>query len=92
MNTIAVIGTEELLIVAIIGLVLFGGSQLPKLARNLGRAQKELQKGLLRARRTPVPGTTTRPPDPGTVRIGDPAQAAAQAGRAQQARRYTPGL
>ena len=31
---------------AIIGLVLFGGSQLPKLARNLGRAQKELQKGL----------------------------------------------
>ena len=46
MNTLAVIGTQELLIVAIIGLVLFGGSQLPKLARNLGRAQKELQKGL----------------------------------------------
>jgi sec-independent protein translocase protein TatA len=46
MNALAVIGTQELLIVAIIGLVLFGGSQLPKLARNLGRAQKELQKGL----------------------------------------------
>ena len=46
MSTLAVIGTQELLIVAIIGLVLFGGSQLPKLARNLGRAQKELQKGL----------------------------------------------
>ena len=45
MSTLAVIGTQELLIVAIIGLVLFGGSQLPKLARNLGRAQKELQKG-----------------------------------------------
>ena len=46
MSTLAVIGTQELLIVAIIGLVLFGGSQIPKLARNLGRAQKELQKGL----------------------------------------------
>ena len=46
MSTLAILGTQELLIVAIIGLVLFGGSQLPKLARNLGRAQKELQKGL----------------------------------------------
>ena len=46
MRTLAVVGTQELLSVAIIGLVRFGGSQLPKLARNLGRAQKELQKGL----------------------------------------------
>ena len=46
MSTLAVIGTQELPIVAIIGLVLFGGSQLPKLARNLGRAQRELQKGI----------------------------------------------
>ena len=46
MNTLAVLGSTELLIVAGIALVLFGGSQLPKLARNLGRAQKELQKGL----------------------------------------------
>ena len=46
MSTLAILGTQELLIVAIIGLVLFGGSQLPKLARNLGRAQKELQKWL----------------------------------------------
>ena len=27
-------------------LVLFGGSQLPKLARNLGKAQKEFKDGL----------------------------------------------
>ena len=26
--------------------VLFGGNQIPKLARNLGKAQKELQRGL----------------------------------------------
>jgi len=46
MNALAVLGTQELLIVGIVVLVMFGGSQIPKLARNLGRAQKELQKGL----------------------------------------------
>ena len=30
----------------IVILVMFGGSRIPKLARNLGRAQRELQKGL----------------------------------------------
>ena len=36
----------DLLIVAGILLLLFGGSQLPKLARSLGQAQKEFKKGL----------------------------------------------
>jgi sec-independent protein translocase protein TatA len=36
----------EGVIVLILVLVLFGGSQLPKLARNLGRAQKEFKDGL----------------------------------------------
>ena len=46
MIAIAVLGTQELLIVGIVILVMFGGSRIPKLARNLGRAQRELQKGL----------------------------------------------
>ena len=46
MNTLACLGTQELIIVAIVAVVLFGGSQLPKLARNLGRAQRELQQGM----------------------------------------------
>ena len=46
MNTLAFLGTQELIIVAIVAGVLFGGSQLPKLARNLGRAQRELQQGM----------------------------------------------
>ena len=39
-------GTSELLIVAVVVLVLFGGSQLPKLAKNLGSAQRELKKAM----------------------------------------------
>jgi sec-independent protein translocase protein TatA len=33
-------------IIVIVVVVLFGGAQLPKLARNLGQAQKEFKKGL----------------------------------------------
>lgn len=36
----------EWFIVLVLVLVVFGGSQLPKMARNLGRAQSELKKGL----------------------------------------------
>ncbi|MGH9116732.1 MAG: twin-arginine translocase TatA/TatE family subunit [Acidimicrobiales bacterium] len=39
-------GTPELLIVLLIILLVFGGTQLPKLARSLGRAQKEFKDGL----------------------------------------------
>ena len=37
---------QELLIILIIVLVLFGGSKLPQLARNLGQAQREFKSGL----------------------------------------------
>ena len=39
-------GGEEWLIIAIVALVLFGGAQIPKLARNLGEAQRELKKAM----------------------------------------------
>ena len=35
-----------MVIVLVIVLVLFGGSQLPKLAKNLGKAQKEFKAGM----------------------------------------------
>lgn len=37
--------TEILIIVAVL-VVLFGGTQIPKLARSLGQAQKEFKSGL----------------------------------------------
>lgn len=36
----------DLLIVLVIVVLLFGGSQLPKLARGLGSAQREFKRGL----------------------------------------------
>jgi sec-independent protein translocase protein TatA len=40
-----IIGPDILIIGAVI-LLLFGGSQLPKLARSLGSSKKEFEKGL----------------------------------------------
>lgn len=38
-------GTEWIVVIGVIVLI-FGASQLPKLARSLGQAQKEFKKGL----------------------------------------------
>ena len=38
-------GPEWFIVLAVI-MVIFGGSQLPKLARNLGKAQREFKDGL----------------------------------------------
>ena len=40
------LGGPEGIILLVIVLVLFGGSQIPKLAKNLGKAQKEFKQGL----------------------------------------------
>jgi sec-independent protein translocase protein TatA len=36
----------EIIAVVVVIVLLFGGSQLPKLARSIGQAQKEFKKGL----------------------------------------------
>ncbi len=45
-GVLAFLEGPDLIIVMVIVLVLFGGSQLPKLAKNLGQAKKELHEGL----------------------------------------------
>ena len=54
---------NEWLIIAVVALVLFGGSQLPKLAKNLGSAQKEFKKGLAEGKEDEeTPSDSTTPP------------------------------
>ena len=53
------IGGPEAIIVLVIVLVLFGGSQIPKLARNLGRAQKEFKDGMDDGAKAAVPPTAS---------------------------------
>jgi len=43
---IGFLGGNEVLIVVVVILLLFGSSQVPKLAKNLGKAQKEFKDGL----------------------------------------------
>ena len=54
------LGATELIIVLVILLVLFGGAKLPKLARSLGRAQKEFKEGVTEA--TKAEDTTDEKP------------------------------
>jgi sec-independent protein translocase protein TatA len=43
----------EWIIVLVIVLLVFGGAQLPKLAKNLGKAQKEFKDGLSEGMKDP---------------------------------------
>ena len=53
------LGGPEGIILLVLVLVLFGGSQLPKLARNLGKAQKEFKDGTAEAN---TPADEPKPP------------------------------
>jgi sec-independent protein translocase protein TatA len=63
-------GGPELIIILVVVLVLFGGSQLPKLAKNLGKAQKEFKEGMgdgaasTTPPQTPPPASSATPPPP----------------------------
>jgi len=63
------IGPPEWIIIGIVLLLLFGSSKIPELARNLGRAQSELKRGLAEGRKGPCDDAVSTP---------DPASAAAE--------------
>ena len=52
---------NEWIIVVIVALVLFGGSQIPKLARSLGQAQKEFKAGISDGAEEGTTDTTAHP-------------------------------
>ena len=43
---LGLLGPETIPIVILIAVVLFGGAKIPQLARSLGRAKSEFQKGM----------------------------------------------
>jgi sec-independent protein translocase protein TatA len=43
---LAGLGWQEIILILVAVLILFGGAQLPKLARNLGKGVAEFKKGL----------------------------------------------
>ena len=55
---IGFLDAPEAIVVVVILLVLFGGSQIPKLARNLGRAQKEFKDGIDEGSRSTSAGSS----------------------------------
>jgi sec-independent protein translocase protein TatA len=42
-----IFGMDGVIVVIVVAVVLFGSSQIPKLARSLGSAQKEFKKGIV---------------------------------------------
>lgn len=48
---LAFIGTNELIIVVVLVLLLFGGTKIPQMMRGVGRGVGELQKGLEEGKR-----------------------------------------
>ena len=58
-----IFGMDGVLVVIVILAVLFGASAIPKLARNLGSARSEFEKGLKEsAASKETDGTSTHPP------------------------------
>lgn len=49
------LGAQELMLILLIALVLFGGSKIPDLGRSLGQAIREFKKGVEAPDATPEP-------------------------------------
>jgi len=49
------LGTDGVIIVVILAVLIFGGKAIPKFARNLGSAKTEFEKGLREAKSTDTP-------------------------------------
>jgi sec-independent protein translocase protein TatA len=62
-----IFGLDGVIVIVVAVVVLFGGSQIPKLARSLGSAQKEFKNGLHEGAatvRAEVTGVTNSSPAP----------------------------
>ena len=64
-----IFGPDLLIVVIVVAVLVFGGAAIPKLAKNLGSAKSEFEKGLKEAKTTdtstdkPSPTAETKAPD-----------------------------
>jgi sec-independent protein translocase protein TatA len=56
------LGYQELLLILVIVLILFGAQRLPDLAKSLGSSVKEFKKGVSEINKDDTAATTTTPP------------------------------
>ena len=64
LNAVAMLGSQDLMIIAVIVLVLFGGKKIPELLRGVGKGVGELQKGLDEGKRQLTSSMHDDPPTP----------------------------
>lgn len=50
-----IFGMDGIVVIVVVAVVLFGGSQIPKLARSLGSARREFSEGLKAGEIQPFP-------------------------------------
>jgi sec-independent protein translocase protein TatA len=53
-----IFGPDLLVVVIVVAVLIFGGSAIPKLAKNLGSAKNEFEKGLKEGKDSSAPKTT----------------------------------
>jgi Sec-independent protein translocase protein TatA len=52
-----IFGVDGIVVVIVLAVVLFGGAAIPKLARNLGSAKNQFEKGLEDGKKATAPAT-----------------------------------
>jgi len=58
-----IFGMDGVVVIVIVLVLVFGGAAIPKLARNLGSAKNEFEKGLKASKTTDDAPTSTKPSD-----------------------------
>lgn len=64
------LGTQELMLILAIALVLFGGSRIPDLSRSLGQAIREFKKGVEAPDAKPTPPAAGPPANAESAKEG----------------------
>ena len=54
-----IFGVDGIIVLIVVLALLFGGAAIPKLARNLGSAKNEFEKGMSDGKKASLPGATT---------------------------------